>query len=499
MTQHPSGQAGWNMSSSGSGIVRSTVLRSTLPGEYLSLWLMCHALFGVATWSLYLPQNPVSLLMIACGLWIALRAVGGFAGERWAACLSFAMLLTAAVLSITGIDHVPGWLNSSPVSPLAWTGMLCLVCVVDVLDNRTRWRKQCRVDECRQRDGRTLKRTFAALFLAWGVGVPIGTLIHQQTRPARGPVDLEEMTFVEHVGFRCGEALVTACFLALGANIGSFLNVVVWRMPLGISIVHGDSRCPVCSTKIESRDNIPIFGWLGLGGRCRACHTDISPRYLRVEAITGSIFLILYFAELISGGANLPMRPVNLYRGVLWIIMYAKWDLIGLYMFHCFLFSSLLVWTLMAMDGHRIPRRLLVFCFTVAVCVPVLFPTLALVPVGQAFFYRIRIAVPVFLQPILFVVMGVLAGLLMGRLLQQRLIRDAAPPFRSPELCAALALMGAVLGWQAVLTMSALFPAMVALRRWIMGTRVSYAGDLLLALMIHHLTWRLPWMMMVAS
>lgn len=136
-------------------------------------------------------------------------------------------------------------------------------------------------------------------------------------------------------------------------------------MPLRKSIVHGDSRCPVCSTKIASRGNTPIFDWLGLGGQCRACGTEISLRCQIVEAVTGTVFLLFYFVELISGGASLPVRMTSKYRRVLWIIMYHKWDVIGLYMYHWYLFCVFLILALMALDRKRIPRPFLIFAFTV--------------------------------------------------------------------------------------------------------------------------------------
>lgn len=209
----------------------------------------------------------------------------------------------------------------------------------------------------------------------------MATLIHQLSRPPMGKALMEEMSLIAPMGFRCGEAMVTVCLFALGCNIGSFLNVVVWRMPLGKSIVYEKPRCPNCATGIEGKDNIPIFEWLQLGGQCRACSTEISPRYPIVEAITGGMFLLLYLVQLISGGANLPVRTINHFRGVLWIIMSPKWDLIQLSLYHCFLYSSLLVFTLIAIDGKRIPRKRLAFCFGMGTVAPIVFPNLTLIPV----------------------------------------------------------------------------------------------------------------------
>ena len=79
----------------------------------------------------------------------------------------------------------------------------------------------------------------------------------------------------------------------LGLLIGSFLNVVVWRVPRGESVVSPPSACPDCETPIRPRDNVPVAGWLLLKGRCRDCDTAISPRYPAVELATGVLFAVM--------------------------------------------------------------------------------------------------------------------------------------------------------------------------------------------------------------
>src|SRR4051812_50085089 len=71
----------------------------------------------------------------------------------------------------------------------------------------------------------------------------------------------------------------------VGACAGSFLNVVIWRVPRGESIVSPPSHCPNCGERIKPRDNIPIVSWLLLRGRCRSCGNPISSRYPLVEAL----------------------------------------------------------------------------------------------------------------------------------------------------------------------------------------------------------------------
>jgi leader peptidase (prepilin peptidase) / N-methyltransferase len=76
----------------------------------------------------------------------------------------------------------------------------------------------------------------------------------------------------------------------LGLLIGSFLNVVICRVPAGESVVRPGSRCPVCRNELLRRDNVPVLSWIVLGGKCRSCRTPIPVRYPAVEALTAVLF-----------------------------------------------------------------------------------------------------------------------------------------------------------------------------------------------------------------
>jgi leader peptidase (prepilin peptidase) / N-methyltransferase len=82
-----------------------------------------------------------------------------------------------------------------------------------------------------------------------------------------------------------------AAIVPLGAAIGSFLNVVIHRLPRGESIVRPRSRCPGCGAVVRARDNVPLLSWLALRGRCRDCGERISARYLAVELLTAAAFV----------------------------------------------------------------------------------------------------------------------------------------------------------------------------------------------------------------
>jgi leader peptidase (prepilin peptidase)/N-methyltransferase len=102
-------------------------------------------------------------------------------------------------------------------------------------------------------------------------------------------------------------------FFLLGAVIGSFLNVVVWRLPRGESLVSPPSRCPVCLHPLAWYDNVPVLGWLTLRGRCRYCRTEISAQYPTVEFVTGALFVLYYVMFFIA------------HRGPCWMVMRADW------------------------------------------------------------------------------------------------------------------------------------------------------------------------------
>ena len=78
----------------------------------------------------------------------------------------------------------------------------------------------------------------------------------------------------------------------LGLAVGSFLNVVAYRVPAGISLMR-ESRCPHCGAAIAAKHNVPVVGWLALRGRCANCGAAISRRYPIVEALTGVSFAVV--------------------------------------------------------------------------------------------------------------------------------------------------------------------------------------------------------------
>src|SRR5260221_5112119 len=91
--------------------------------------------------------------------------------------------------------------------------------------------------------------------------------------------------------------ILWCAIFALGACIGSFLNVCIHRLPRGESIVGPRSACPACGAPIAWYDNVPIVSYVLLRGRCRRCGAPIAVRYLLVEAATGALFVLLFHVQ----------------------------------------------------------------------------------------------------------------------------------------------------------------------------------------------------------
>jgi len=237
------------------------------------------------------------------------------------------------------------------------------------------------------------------------------------------------------------------------------LNVVAWRLPRGGKLL-GSSCCPYCRVKIRWRDNMPVLGWLLLGGRCRTCHLPISPRYLLVELLAGTLFVTLAFVELLSGGANLPggSRYPH-YHGFVWIVFYTKWDMVRLYAYHSFLLGVLLTVALMRWDRLRIPPRFVAFCLALGLLIPALWPD-----VHPVLWNGVRPGWPGAASPGAWSrfdtsLIGLLAGAACGAALGWAAPRGRGGlPRRWPvgEAAFCLGLTGLVLGWQAALSVGLL-------------------------------------------
>ncbi len=141
-------------------------------------------------------------------------------------------------------------------------------------------------------------------------------------------------------------------FAALaGLAVGSFLNVVIYRVPAGVSIVRPASACPGCGHEIRAFDNVPLISWLVLGGRCRDCRMPISARYPGVEVLTGAAFVATALVFIPSWAAT--PWPVVLAE-VLELVAFA------------FLMAISIALAAIDIDVHRLPNSIVLPAYAVA-------------------------------------------------------------------------------------------------------------------------------------
>lgn len=148
-----------------------------------------------------------------------------------------------------------------------------------------------------------------------------------------------------------GAGLLIGLMFAVGAALGSFFNVVAYRVPRRMSLSHPGSRCPACSRPIRWYDNVPIFGWLVLRGRCRDCRSSISARYPIVELLVALASALVTWSAIVpvetpelASACQINMLPLAMRLVLVWVLFCA---------------------TLFEFDGHVTPSWLLVFVMVI--------------------------------------------------------------------------------------------------------------------------------------
>jgi len=468
-------------------------LHRCLPGEYLAMTLALHAGLGAMLWGLGAWQQLSGMAVVAAGVWIVGRAAGACSGY-WFTPLVTAGLAVAVYAAWQAGAALP-YESLAIFSPGVFLAMLAMILAADLVELTLSWPLAPVVSRwLRMNWHRLVVWAFALAVVVYLVVIPTAHWIFESLHPPKSGRVLEELSLAEQARLRSTEVLAALWFFALGGTIGSFLNVVAYRMPRGESIIFRRSRCPQCGTPIIGRDNVPIVGWLLLGGRCRACQAAISVRYPIVEWIAAALFLLLYFVELISGGANIPVRDPNHYHGVVWIIFYTKWDLVGLYLYHGFALSALLAWALIDIDRQRVPARAKWVVGATLLLLPFIWPSLLPVPaithaaewIGQPWL-NAGVTGP------LGGAVGVVVGWLTAWALQTSLSSgDGAST--TGHLTSSLAIVGMTLGWQAAISLTllalVLSPAAVGFMHWRRRLPPPLTAILLAAFVLHLVTWR---------
>lgn len=256
----------------------------------------------------------------------------------------------------------------------------------------------------------------------------------------------------------CFSATVAIWFTMVGASVGSFLNVVAYRLPLGRTI-GGHSGCPYCCTPISKFDNIPVLAWLRLRGRCRTCRLPISAQYPLVEFLVAMVFLFVFLTEIRSGGNNLPHIGFQSAFASLGLSITLVLRMVSYFV----IVSGLIASGLMVVKGKSPPLRLFAICGLPLLVSALVDPATILVP------FR---GVPQMadepvsrVDAVLTFLLGLIAGGGMAVVLTPAVVAEDSPPAdneveqviqdyrfgRSIQTwIASLALAGAVLGWQAV-------------------------------------------------
>lgn len=214
---------------------------------------------------------------------------------------------------------------------------------------------------------------------------------------------------------------VFAVFAALlGACIGSFLNVCIYRIPNELSVVRPRSFCPSCAKEIPWYLNIPVFSWIMLRGKCAFCGTKIASRYLFVELLTAMFFLMVYAAWCVPGFLHLTPLHAPAQIPVYWLFI-----------------SGLMLGSFIDLDHYILPDRVTIGGMILGPLLSMLVPELQ----GEAIWWRALMKSGLGLAAGfgLFFLIGVIG---------ERVFKKEAMGFGDVKLMGAV---GAFLGWESVL------------------------------------------------
>jgi leader peptidase (prepilin peptidase) / N-methyltransferase len=268
-----------------------------------------------------------------------------------------------------------------------------------------------------------------------------------------------------------GQGLLGAWLFALGASVGSFLNVVVYRLPQGMDLAHPGSHCPSCGHAIRARDNLPLLGWLLLGGRCRDCRSPISPRYYYVELCCAIVFvLVAIFEGLIATdalrlGAGLSYPAISPFQPFPFWTAYAA---------HVVLLVTLLAAALIQGDGFAVPGKLFLPAMLLGLAGPLVWPEIRPLLAWPGLALS-GVSLANWQAGIVDGAAGLAAGLAIGAVVGS-LGKLVSPARRWPDFApvATWCAVGSVLGWQPTLVLAPFVLLLVASARtigWLTGAK----------------------------
>ncbi len=360
--------------------------------------------------------------------------------------------------------------------------------------------------------GKQAKFIFLSKALGWVLLVAVFTLLiliplltATLLKTSQLPVSaLEYWRYIEASQAALMKLLGVIWIFFLGGCFASFLNVVAWRLPRGRG-VNGSSMCPFCETELLFSDNLPVFGWIRNSGQCRTCETPISPRYLIVEIFLGTIFLLIAFLEILTGGSNLPFHMSDLSRGFEHLIFDPKWNLMQIASYHLALICLLFTFSLIRSERLQVPRNVFYWGLGIGIGLPLIWPNMTFIAWNISTHQLINIERGSSTQ-LITIAYGLIAGSACGllgswatfnfkRMQEDRVHQSTIEQFNGvDDVIAAMALVGIFLGWQAALSVTLfLLLIQVALLVCNQGngpSAVTPSAAVFVATLLHLLTWK---------
>lgn len=457
---------------------------SSLCGEYTRILLAGFATCSGLFWLVHLMLGTGAVVMVIANAIVLTIAIGSrFAGIRRLAIL---LLLTPVFVILLAQQDIQSWWSPRVIFSPTYTLLALLVLLI-----RDGW-----IVTQRGSKAITPKTVLAVvigfILAAYLIVIPAIDMGLESFRDRPTSYVLEDLTSWEILRVRSSKLIVFAVFAYGGACVGSFLNVAASSAPRREAIALRSSACPECGKPIRRIDNLPIISYWWLGGRCRDCQTPIPSRYFYVEVIGMAIFASLFLFELVTGAANIPGFVYYHYTGIIWIILYTKWSVVGIYFLHCMLFSCLLMLGLMEQDKLQAPPWMKISLLIGFACIVIAVPTMLTVSVGDQTPVQLSGTLPEWLDRMVNCIVGGLLGWTLGRLCSSVRLRLRQS---SKSLPFSFTLLGITLGWQAVLTIGLLWLITINLlkctggrylrRQWLTPTTL-----LLLIAVLHHPAWK---------
>lgn len=457
---------------------------SSLCGEYTRILLAGFATCSGLFWLVHLMLGTDAVVMVIANAIVLTIAIGSrLAGIHRLAIL---LLLTAIFVILLAQQDTQSWWGPLVMFSPTYTLLALLVLLI-----RDGW---IVIQSGNQAiTPKTVLAVVIGLALAaYMIVIPAIDMALEPFRERPTSYVMQDLTSWEILRVRSSKLIVFAVFAYGGACVGSFLNVAASSAPRRQPIALRSSACPQCGKLIRRIDNLPIISYWWLGGRCRDCHAPIPSRYFYVELIGMAIFASLFLFELVTGAANVPGFFHYHYTGIIWMILYTKWPVVGIYFLHCLVFSCLLMLGLMEQDNLQAPRWMKISLLIGFASIVMAVPTMLTVSVVDQTPFQLSGRLPEWIDRSANCIVGGLLGWTLGRLCSSVRLRLRQS---SKSLPFSFTLLGITLGWQAVLTIGLFWLVTLNLLKYFGGRQLrrqwlTPTTLLVLIAILHHPAWK---------